>query len=155
MAHLNLKAARRRLLRKRREEGTRRLFAVGDVVQGLESVVALVVVPRGALSTPDRMAEIATAIDGATAALSGARVKLFSARDDASPITIGAASGHHVFVRKATLPDGHALFYVTVEPEAAGAQPYALLMNKRVYERVQKVAAELIGAKLVLPETAR
>ena len=140
----NLRAPLRRLLRKRIDR--KRVFGVAEIVQGFETVVGLVLAPMHTDASPQLLAEIVTKTAAPKVRVSQGRVELFASRND----TGGAVEqGSHTFLRTVTVDDSLVLYYAATEDVVQTPPHKQLYIHKDTYERVQKIAAGIVGAKLV------
>lgn len=141
--HPNTETARRRLLGVRLDG--HRAFGVGDLVEGLEDVVALVVAP--VVDGAD--------LDGAARAANGEHARKPCYRASEAQVLLlelpgaGTLCGA-VCVRKVHLASGLTFFYASaVEGERARASPaWALGLDERLYRRLQAEVARVLGYAL-------
>ena len=140
--HPSLKKALRRLSRKRIEK--KRAFGVGEIVHGFDTVVSLVLCPMLSGASPQLLADVVSKTPDSKVAVSSCRIELFASED--------YSDGHgelvdRTFLRTVTLQDGLTLYYI--QTEKVNHPTPKLYMPKDRYETIQKVAAALMGAKLV------
>lgn len=134
--HPSLKKAMRRLSRKRIEK--KRAFGVGEIVQGFDTVVALVLCPMSSGASPQLLAGVVSKTSNAKVTVSACRIELFASEE---------CPDERTFLRTVTLQDGLTLYYI--QTESANHPAPKLYITRDRYETIQKVAASLMGAKLV------
>jgi|SaaInlV_125m_DNA_1040241.scaffolds.fasta_scaffold05689_3 hypothetical protein len=140
--HPSLKRAQRRLSRKRIEK--KRAFGVGEIVHDFETVVAIVLCPMFSGASPQLLADIVNKASDTKVTVSDGRIPLFSSADYSNGHG-GLVDG--TFLRIVTLQDGLSLYYISTE--RVDQLSKQLCINRDRYEKIQKVAAALMGAKLV------
>lgn len=140
--HPSFKKAMRRLSRKRIEK--KRAFSVGEIVQGFDTVVALVLCPMFSGASPQLLADVISKTPNAKVTVSACRIELFASEE--------YSDGHEelvdrTFLRTVTLQDGLTLYYI--QTEKVNHPTPKLYITRDRYETIQRVAAALMGAKLV------
>ena len=140
--HPGLKKAMQRLSRKRIEK--KRPFGVGEIVHGFDTVVALVLCPMFSGASPQLLADVVNKTSDSKVVVSSCRIELFASEE--------YSDGHgelvdRTFLRTVTLQDGLTFYYI--QTEKVNHPIPKLYMPKDRYETIQKVAAALMGAKLV------
>lgn len=152
MPTIDIKIARRRL--HRTKVGNRRVFLVGEVFEGLETVVSLLVVPKHACASAQALADAVCKEQNAQFRASASRVLLFCSDASSKEITTGSSSSTHVFLRKVTFSGSQSVFYASAEDSREdSASPRALHLDENTYGRIQKSVARMIGAQIT-PEVA-
>lgn len=145
--HPNLQAVSRRLKRKKVDK--RRIFSMGEILEGFETVVRLLVVPKLPCATTQTLAAVAAKDEAVTYAISPERVLLFYTRSKEDSILTGPSSSTHVFLRKVILGGDHAVFYASAEEMRGSMQPpRAFNLDKEVYGRIQRSVAAMVGAQM-------
>tara|TARA_B110001450_G_scaffold161085_1_gene150168 strand:- start:1611 stop:2237 length:627 start_codon:yes stop_codon:yes gene_type:complete len=143
----NMKAVSRRLRRKK--VGKHRVFSVGEVLEGLETVACLLVVPRQVCATIQELADSACKEEGAEFAVSESRVLLFHTRSSSEKVTTGGIESTHIFLRKVTLRGAHPVFYACAENlQGECSPPRALHLDKEAYGRIQRSVAGMVGVHI-------
>ena len=147
--HADLKAVSRRL--KRKKDGKRRIFSTGEVLEGFERVIRLIVVPRHPCANVQTLAAVAAKDDGAAFKISPNRVLLFYTQNEDNRILTGQSSSTHVFLRKVVLRDEHVVFFASAEDTIGDcAPPRVMQLDKESYGRIQRSVAGMVGAQISL-----
>lgn len=151
-SHPETTKAVRRILHARGTEG--RSFYVSQIMDGIDDVVALVVVPKSTTATPETVVQALHKVEAPEPKvwhLSQRRFSLFSTVSESVPAQVAGVSGHHVFVRKLSTMGFPSMFYVQVEPFETGqnSTPRALGVDGWLYQRLLRSAADAIGAQLI------
>lgn len=136
--HPNIFCSKRRLLRSKVDG--KREFNLSEIVEDFEEPVALVVSSRVA-GDAGRVSVVASKSDSALVKISDARVHLFDTPDQTFEL------------RKIHLQDGQYIFYVCKSEADDTSEcfqaPWALGLDRRLYETVQKRAAFMEGFGVV------
>lgn len=145
--HSDMRTASRRLHRKKASK--HRVFSVGEVLEGFETVVRLLVVPKQDCATAQMLSDVVCKEDGTSFQISTNRVLLFCTQSSSENIKTGGAESTHVFLRKVTLRGEHSVFYASAEdPMGGGSPPMVFHLDKDVYGRIQRSVAGMVGAQM-------
>ena len=143
IAHMSTKESRKKLLECRDSKGSR-IFYIAELLSGIENVSALIVAPRTAEATPERIGrEIAK---GGSAWQSSFRVALIHTE---SPIRVGGFEERLLLLTKIRLQDGQTLFYVFPSPESTLVSPPRLLgLDAETHGQIVRKVARMLGVDL-------
>ena len=148
--HPSLKAALRRVLRKRIDKQT--VFGVGEIMTEFDTVSGLLLTPMHSDASVELLADTVTKTHKAKVTLSEGRVKLFGTKDDNEGSTV-EGNHEHTFLRTVALEDGLVLYYASAEPAQCNPEK-PLSVSKDIYYQAQKLCAVILGAKLVTNQTS-
>ncbi len=145
IGHKNTAASMRRINRKR--EGGKRVFYVGEVLQGFEEIAALIVAPADKSASAALLAQTITSHKSELSikfTVSQARVLLVESTGSTA-IETGSQHGDRVYARKIHFEDGQFVFYLTAEGSGEHAPPWALGIDCAIYQRLQNAACSMFG----------
>eukprot|EP00966_Prymnesium_polylepis_P324299 7380364-Prymnesium_polylepis.1 len=147
--HGNTSASMRRVYREL--VGKKRVFRLSEIVQGLETVMALIIAPAHPQASPQRLAETVSnrnVDEIMTFSISEACVPLLQC-EDGCVVHTGSQSGPVVCVRKVHFSDGQFVFYLTAESYNVGhSPPWALGIDEAIYSRLKREACAMLRLQI-------
>tara|TARA_Y100000389_G_scaffold202303_1_gene247224 strand:+ start:7238 stop:7858 length:621 start_codon:yes stop_codon:yes gene_type:complete len=145
LAHMSTESSREKLLASKDSRG-KRMFFVSELLSGFEEIAALIVAPRSAEATPERIGrEIA---ECESIWQSGNHVALIQTDES---LSIGGCEGRLLVLSKIRLNDGQAVFYVCPSSVNTPVCPPRLLgLDPDTHGRIVREAAKMTGVELDL-----
>lgn len=136
-------------------------FLVHPIVSGLEDILGILVIPKSAGATPEKLARALLKIpepdhpgeelSETFGRLSRRRLPLFCTADDGVQISIAATKGTHMFARRLYIRDGSTpIYYVQLEdPIGTYATPRDLDLDVWLYRKLVTTASDTLGVRLL------